>query len=75
MGRRRRNLRLAEQLTRAAVMILLLDCEAARVQVAQSAAASQSLLGDLTQVRILLAEDNPVNQLLTTRLLEKRGHT
>lgn len=75
MGRRRRNLRLAEQLTRAAVMILLLDCEAARGQVAQSAAASQSSSGDLTQVRILLAEDNPVNQLLTTRLLEKRGHT
>jgi signal transduction histidine kinase/DNA-binding response OmpR family regulator len=26
-------------------------------------------------LRIVLVEDNPVNQLLTTRLLEKRGHT
>jgi signal transduction histidine kinase/DNA-binding response OmpR family regulator len=27
-----------------------------------------------TSLRVLLAEDNPVNQLLATRLLEKRGH-
>ncbi len=26
-------------------------------------------------LRVLLAEDNPVNQLLATRLLEKRGHS
>jgi len=34
-----------------------------------------SLHEDRARLTILLAEDNPVNQLMAVRLLEKRGHT
>jgi two-component system CheB/CheR fusion protein len=37
--------------------------------------ASRQSVGDATQsLRILLAEDNPVNQMLAARLLENHGH-
>jgi PAS domain S-box-containing protein len=35
----------------------------------------QTLQGAGRKLRVLLAEDNPVNQALVQRLLEKRGHT
>jgi signal transduction histidine kinase/CheY-like chemotaxis protein len=34
----------------------------------------QDARGPMGSLRVLLAEDNPVNQRLVTRLLEKRGH-
>ena len=43
----------------------------APAQICQPAAAASH---DLRRLSILLAEDNPINQKLATRLLEKRGH-
>ncbi|HET6842355.1 MAG TPA: response regulator [Candidatus Angelobacter sp.] len=43
-------------------------------KVAASATSSASSSNGKRQVRILLVEDNRVNQLLATRILEKQGH-
>jgi signal transduction histidine kinase/CheY-like chemotaxis protein len=43
--------------------------------VAQPAAASPSEAGASRKLRVLLAEDNPVNQRLVAKLMEKHGHT
>jgi signal transduction histidine kinase/DNA-binding response OmpR family regulator len=40
----------------------------------ESSPAADQTASDLRQLSILLAEDNPMNQRLATRLLEKRGH-
>lgn len=39
------------------------------------AVSSQAGKNPAVRLRVLLAEDNPVNQLLVQRLLEKRGHS
>jgi two-component system, sensor histidine kinase and response regulator len=49
--------------------------KASRPDDRKSAPASSPPAQGVSTLRILLAEDNPVNQMLATRLLEKRGHT
>jgi len=55
----------------------ILDCLAGTVQAEGPARAACSVVSeqDGPPLRVLLAEDNRVNQRLAVRLLEKRGHT
>ena len=46
-----------------------------RVEEKPSLITQHSLVENRRRLRVLLTEDNPVNQMLAVRLLEKRGHT
>jgi signal transduction histidine kinase/CheY-like chemotaxis protein/HPt (histidine-containing phosphotransfer) domain-containing protein len=77
---RRRALSIVEYLTKP---IRRADLQAVLLAILDRSPASRGLLPSLTEgprrrrrspLRVLLAEDNPVNQILAVRLLEKDGH-
>jgi two-component system, sensor histidine kinase and response regulator len=60
---------------RQALVQVLSAGEKAEAAPAVAARMSEVVPGAAKRLRVLLAEDNSVNQLLATRLLEKRGHS
>ena len=81
-GQRCRALGVAAYLTKPVRQSVLLDAlllvlarAAVGPVVAPDLITRHSIREEQRHLRILLAEDNPVNQTVATRMLEKRGHT
>ncbi len=58
-----------------AIVTVLAGGTAVRMQVSRPAESASELLAERHPLRILLAEDNPVNQKLALRLLERMGYS
>jgi len=65
---------LVKPVTQSDLLATILSTLGARAAVPPAEEGSQAWLVSSRPLRILLAEDNPVNQQLAVRLLRKRGH-